>query len=98
MKNSTFLQSFLGGFFALVFAATASAANVHLIGEPEVTDLGEQVKVCLKLAGLGNKDVKITVAATGTATILGFNPGGNQPPGQNKMPVSTITRTTIPAK
>ena len=99
MNASAYLRTLLAGLFTLVFAtATASAANVHLIGDPEISDLGEQLEVCLKLAGLGNKDVTITVAATGTATVLGFNPGGNLPPGQNKVPVSTVTSTTIPSK
>jgi hypothetical protein len=93
---STSLRAFLGGLFALMFATSAIAANVHVVGDPMVTDLGERLEVCLKLAGLGNKDVTITVAATGTATITGFNPGGNEPPGQNKMPISTVVTKTIP--
>jgi hypothetical protein len=96
MNTPTSLRTLLGAFFALIFATTAVAANVHLVGDPEISDVGEQLKVCLKLAGLGNKDVTITVAATGTATVTGFNPGGNEPPGQNKVPISTVTSTTLP--
>jgi hypothetical protein len=98
MKTNTTLRSLLGAIFAAVFAATASAAHVHLKSEPVITDLGEQLQVIVALAGLGNGDVTITVAVTGTATITGFNPGGNEPPGQNKVPVSTVTSTTIPSK
>jgi hypothetical protein len=98
MNKPTSLRAFLSGLFALCFAATSVAANVHLKAEPVITDLGEQLKCCLALAGLGNKDVTITVAATGTATVIGLNPGGNEPPGQNKFPVSTVASTTIPSK
>jgi hypothetical protein len=98
MNKPTTLRAFLSGLFALCFAATAVAANVHLKSEPVITDLGEQLKTCVALAGLGNKDVIITVAATGTATVIGLNPGGNEPPGQNKFPVSTVASTTIPSR
>jgi hypothetical protein len=96
MNKSITLRAFLSALFALTFASTGVAANVHLVGDPEITDLGGQLEVALTLAGLGNKDITITISATGTATVLGFNPGGNEPPGQNKVPVSTATSTTIP--
>jgi hypothetical protein len=98
MNKPTTLRVFLSGLLSLCFAATAVAANVHLKSEPTITDLGEQLKVCVALAGLGNKDVTITVSATGSASVIGFSPGGNPAPGQNKFPVSTVASTTIPSR
>jgi hypothetical protein len=77
-------------------AIPASAAHVHLKSDPVITDLGEQLQVDLALAGLGNQDVTITVAATGSLSVIGLNPAGNYVPGQNKTPVSVSASTTIP--
>lgn len=97
MKTTALLKTLAGAALALILTAgTVSAANVHLKADPVIEDLGEQIETCLDLAGLGNKDVTVTIAATGTATVTGYNPGSNVPPGQNKIPVSTVASTTLP--
>lgn len=82
----------------VVLGSTSMAARVHLKSGPTVEDLGENLEVCLALAGLGNKDVTITVAVTGTASVTYFNPGGNVPAGQNKVPIAAVSTQTIPSK
>lgn len=68
------------------------AANVHLLGEPQVTDNGTTLTLCGTLAGLGNQDLTIRLTVTGSATATCESPGGNLAPGRNKVPVtSTVT-------
>ena len=99
MNSPSITRSLLASLLAfLITGVTAIAANVHLKSDPVLSDIGDQLECTVALAGLGNKDVTITVSATGSATILGYNPGGNLPPGQNKIPISTVTSTTIPSK
>ena len=90
-------KTIVAGLLSLAIAVTANAANVHFVGEPTIEDTGENLDVCFKLAGLGNKDITVTLTVTGTATVFYFNPGGNEPPGQNKVPVKSVTTRTIPA-
>ena len=85
------------GLLALALTVTANAANVHFVGDPVFQDTGENLDACFKLAGLGNKDITVTLSVTGTATVIYFNPGGNEPPGQNKVPITAVTSKTIPA-
>ena len=78
-------------------APAALAANVHFKKNPTFTDLGTTLKVSGALAGLGNKDVTITLTATGTADdITCTNKGGNVAPGQNKPKVTTLGQTSVP--
>jgi hypothetical protein len=93
---TTTLRSILALIVTAFFAATASAAHVHLKSDPVITDLGEQCQVDLALAGLGNKDIIVTVAVKGSASVIGLNPAGQYVPGQNKVPVSASASATIP--
>lgn len=90
-------QSIVTGLLMLAIANTANAANVHFKAQPTFEDLGESLETCVSLAGLGNRDVTITVAVTGEATVTYENPGGNKPPGQNKIPISAVVTRTIPS-
>ena len=74
------------------------AANVHLKGEPTITDNGNTLTVCAALAGLGNQDITITLTTTGEATAECVSPGGNLAPGQNKVPVTSTVSQTIRAR
>jgi hypothetical protein len=87
-------------FFLLAFVffiPSAAAANVHFVVEPTVTvDLENfTVDVEGKLAGLGNKDVIVTVEVNGTAEIWLYNPGGNLPAGKNKVPFYSVGQTVV---
>jgi hypothetical protein len=93
----TGIPSVITSLLMMALANTANAANVHFKSEPTFTDQGETLEACVSLAGLGNKDVTITVAVTGEATVVYVNPGGNEPPGQNKIPISAVTTETIPS-
>lgn len=87
---------FISTIAALSLSALALyAANVHLKGEPEVTDNGNTLTVCVSLAGLGNQDITVTLTTTGEATATCVNPGGNTAPGINKVPVRSTTTQTI---
>jgi hypothetical protein len=100
MKNAIsdrWIKSFVTSIVMLAMVNSANAANVHFKSAPTFEDLGETLETCVSLAGLGNKDVTITVAVTGEATVIYENPGGNEPPGQNKIPVSAVTTETIPS-
>src|SRR5215207_4642182 len=79
-------------------AAVAVAANVHFKPRsPTATDNGTTLTATGSLAGLGNQDVTITVTATGSASTMCVNPGGNAAPGQNKVPVTVTGTQTISA-
>src|ERR1700720_567250 len=83
---------------ALIAVPLAYAANVHFKkGSPTFTDQGTTLRACFSLAGLGNGDVTITLNASGSATTLCTNPGGNVAPGQNKTPVHPSAQVSIPA-
>lgn len=94
MRRYMFLASAV---LALALIAPAAfAANVHFVKGPTFTDNGTTLTTTGKLAGLGNEDLKITVAVTGIATkITCTNPGGNQAPGQNKPGVTASGSQTI---
>jgi hypothetical protein len=93
--NSQWIKS-LGVISCFVFVAfNANSQNVHLKGEPTVTDLGAKLRVCVSLAGLGNQDVTITIAATGLIDTTCISPGGNEAPGQNRIPFSTSVTTVV---
>jgi hypothetical protein len=84
---------------ALLVVATAGvAASVHFKGgNPTFTDLGTTLRATGSLAGLGNQNVTITLAATGTGTAVCRNAGGNVAPGQNKIPLRLLGSQTISA-
>ena len=89
---------FVAAFMVVAMAPAALAANVHWKSGPTFTDNGVTLTASGALAGLGNKDVTITLSAVGVADrITCTNPGGNQAPGQNKPRVTTIGSTSIPA-
>jgi hypothetical protein len=93
----SWFQSVVTGLVMLALADSANAASVHFKSDPVFTDLGNTLESCISLAGLGNRDVTITVAVTGEATVIYENPGGNEPPGQNKIPISAVATRTIPS-
>jgi hypothetical protein len=93
------LKSLLLAAVALVVAGPLLyAANVHFKGgSPSFSDQGTTLKTCFSLTGLGNQDVTITIKASGFATTICTNAGGNAAPGQNKTPVAPTGQVTIPS-
>jgi hypothetical protein len=76
----------------LLLASTAAAANPAFKhgGEPTLTDNGKTLTLSAAMTGLGNGNLDVTIAWTGT-TINNTctSPGGNNAPGQNPAtPVS----------
>lgn len=84
---------------ALLLATTAQAASVHFksFRPPVLRDNGLTATVTGALAGLGNEDVVITVTARGFGTTRCRNQGGNEAPGQNKVPLTVTGTQTIAA-
>ncbi len=98
MQRRQMLRGILGIALAAVAAVSASAANVHFKPKgASFTDNGTTLTACASLAGLGNGDVTVTVNTSGTASVYCINPGSNEPPGQNKVPVQPSGQITIPA-
>ena len=69
----------------LISAISASAQNMHFIDGPQITDNGNTLTFCAKLAGLGNNQmVTVVLSTVATITTQCTNPGGNIAPGQTK--------------
>jgi hypothetical protein len=94
-----FGRTVLMGVAALAVGAlvtpTVAAANVHLVGTPTFVDNGTTLTATGKLAGLGNKDISVTITAFGTATTVCRNPAGKVVPGINKKLTTTGTQTIL---
>jgi hypothetical protein len=72
----------------LLTTVTALGASPHFKkgGTPTCRDTGTQLSCSGSLAGLGNEDVDIVLTADALASFACVNPGGNESPGQNKVP------------
>jgi len=85
----------------LLMAFQAAAGSVHLKGgagaAPSFRDLGLELRATGSLAGLGNGDVVITLAAQANVTSTCTNQGGNESPGQNPAPITVTGSEAFPA-
>jgi hypothetical protein len=86
-------------FILIVAAPVATAASPHFKhgGTPACRDTGTTIECKGSLAGLGNADVVFRLSANGLASFACVNPGGNESPGQNKVPFTASSVTTISA-
>jgi hypothetical protein len=74
----------------LLLALGALAANAHFLGSPTITTNNNRtITVCGTIAGLGNQDVTVVVAATATTTCT--NRGSNVPPGLTQTVSGSIS-------
>jgi len=81
-----------------VMALSALAANVRFKGgNPTFTDNGLTLSTAFCLSGLGNQDVTVTITAAGQGSATCINPGGNEAPGLNKIPLTLSGSQTISA-
>jgi hypothetical protein len=78
-------------------AATAASPHFKNSGTPVCRDAGTTIECKGALAGLGNADVVFRLSADGLASFACVNPGGNEAPGQNKVPFTASSVTTISA-
>src|SRR5262245_37509319 len=94
-RRGTMLRTVVIALLVLALATTVVvAASVHFKPKgPTFRDNGTTLTVNGTLAGLGKEDVTITVQASGTASTVGFNRGGNSAPGQNIKVTATATTT-----
>jgi hypothetical protein len=94
-RASTLLMTLVGALLtSMVLTTSAVAAKVHIPGQKIVfLDIGTQLETFLKLAGLGNGDVTVTIEAAGTADVTILNPGENDPPGQQVGIVASGSET-----
>ncbi len=90
------------GLVAIGVAAPAGAASVHLKGgahaEPTFTDNILTLEAAGELAGLGEGDVLVKLAATGDPVADCVNPGSGEhrPPGQQPAEVTLTGEQAIP--
>jgi hypothetical protein len=84
-------------------AVPALAANTHFIGTPTFRDLGTQLQVTGKIAGIGNEPFRLVVSAEGIASVECFNPAqtrkesGGPVPGQSQELTLTGTSPVLQA-
>lgn len=98
MRRSILL-TFTALLVGVVAAGPATAASVHFKPRsPQFVDQGVTLTAFGQLAGLGNGDVLIVLAADADATTTCTNPGGNQSPGQNPADVTVRGTEAIPAE
>lgn len=83
--------------FAVGGTSVSQAASVHFKGTPTFADQGMTLRSTGALAGLGNKDVTITLSAVGHAETRCANPAGHEAPGQNPADVVVTGAQSIPA-
>ena len=82
---------------AVTVVSTASAQHFTRKGAPTCTDIGTQLQCTAELAGLGNEDLRMDLSSEGFVTAFCVSPGGNESPGQNKTPATTLGGATISA-
>ena len=96
MRRPTLVLVVLAAALAVALPALAASPHFKKNGVPTCTDTGATLSCSGALAGLGNADVILELSAAGQASFACVNPGGNEAPGQNKVPFTASNTVTIP--
>ena len=97
MNRFTLLTAVCSSAIAIGGTSAAQAANVHFKGTPTFADQGMTLRSTGALAGLGNKDITITLNAIAHAETRCANPAGHEAPGQNPADIVVTGAQSIPA-
>src|SRR2546422_11010293 len=78
-------------------ASTASAQNVHYLGDVTFSaDCGDLTLTASgRIAGLGNATASVFISAAANPTTTCTSPGGNTSPGQNPAPIILTGVATV---
>lgn len=97
MKKLLATGMVVGILLALPTGASAASPHFKKGGTPVCTATTLLLTCSGSLTGLGNGDVTITLNAPAEASFNCVNPGGNEAPGQNKVPFTASGTTVIPS-
>jgi hypothetical protein len=97
MKRLVAASMIFGILIAMPVSASAASPHFKKGGTPVCTATTLTLSCTGSLAGLGNGDVTITLSAPALASFACVSPGGNESPGQNKVPFTAGSTTVIPS-
>jgi len=97
MKKLLATGMVVGILVALPTGASAASPHFKKGGTPVCTATTLLLTCSGSLTGLGNGDVTFNLSAPALASFTCVNPGGNEAPGQNKVPFTADATKTVSA-